>query len=74
MSEPLIDEGAVLLAGIDGTVSPLTRRVLAVLARRPAPRTLDDLVDQLPDVGRRWVFFAIGELEERGRIPAGVIR
>jgi hypothetical protein len=69
---PLVDEGTVILARIDPEVSPICRRVLAVLAE--GPTTLDQLAARLPDLGRRWVFHAVGELEERGRIPAGAIR
>ena len=73
----LVDEGRLLLALADPHLPVNSRRVLAVLAEPDAPATLDGLVGICKarwGIGRRWVFYTVGLIEERGWLPIGVIR
>jgi hypothetical protein len=70
-----VDEGTLLLAGKDPTVSPLGRDVLRVLAEEPGPWTLDRLADRISGPGGRpFVFAAVARLEDAGWLPWGWIR
>lgn len=73
----LVGEGTLILARADRTVSPACLNVLTILAGDNPPVTLDALTfacEARYSMGRRWVFYAVGELEEREWIPVGVIR